>query len=92
MDSSSPARKALDLIELEGKIVDIEGDVLLLDLAVEEVIQSGNDAREYLRNLPEGYRILLLTDEQIRCLTHASGRVMGSAQALSRTFYGPSND
>jgi hypothetical protein len=74
----------IERLKLECLIGDIEGDVLLLDIVIDDVF------RQELKDGPgtvEGYTTLALNRDQVTALHHAKGRAFQSAMALRDAFY-----
>lgn len=78
----------VDRFALESAIADAEGDLLLLNLAVEDILRHQAWSTFRLQTMP-GYRLLLLTEGQVRALQHARGRVDDGVTAITAAFYGP---
>lgn len=75
---------------LESAIVYAEGDLLLLELAADAVLERENDGADFFKvKAPVGFRLLLLTTDQTDALGHAIVRVRHSLEAVSAAFYGP---
>ena len=74
------------LIALESAILDLKGNVLLLDLAIEDILEV--QAWKLLGSEPlDGYHCLLPTDYQIYALRHVYSLMLNNQMELWRTFF-----
>jgi len=77
-----------DFVRLESAIADAKGDALLLGLAVDDAFQVENEAWSMTgRPAEPGYKLLMLTDEQVTAVEHASERIFRTVKALEQAFY-----
>ncbi len=68
-------------MDIESAINEVEGDVLLLNLAIADVFAN--------RTEKEGeHHVYRVTTAQVRAITHADTRMFCSVRELAKTFYG----
>lgn len=77
-----------DKLAVECAICDAEGAALLLDLAINDMGQGDKDWKLLDREPMSGYRLFLLTREQVTTLQFAGALVFKAAQDASLAFYG----
>ncbi|HMO28598.1 hypothetical protein [Enterovirga sp.] len=85
--SASPSKHVINNAKLESALIDVQGDVLLLDLAIEDM--GMGDAWGIMSRVPlDGYKLFLLTNEQVRAIRHAICRLRGSIDEAAIEFWG----
>ena len=85
--SAPPSKHVINNAKLESALMDVQGDVLLLDLAIENMGMGdawGITGREPL----DGYKLFLLTNEQVRAISHAMRRLRVSIDEAAVEFWG----
>lgn len=87
--SADPSLKGRDLngirFDLEDRLTEVEGDRLLLSLALEGLQDIFDDAR---RNGSGGGVDVHVDEDQITALTHAHCHLTKSVEQLSQLFHG----
>lgn len=82
-----PSKHVVDMLDLESAISDVRGDVLLLELAIDSM---GRGAAWKLTSQEpvSGYKLYLLTNEQVTAIHHAMSRALSSADRVAVEFWG----